>query len=46
MRTSQDIEVGDFLITELAEEKLVESKVTRKSEDRSQKHALSEVEGT
>ena len=34
LRTSQDIEVGDFLITELAEENLIESKVTKKSEDR------------
>jgi len=46
LRSLQDIEVGDFLITELSEEKLIVSKVTRKSEDRSQKHALSEVEGT
>jgi exonuclease VII large subunit len=30
LRTSADIDVGDFLITELAEENLIESKVTRK----------------
>jgi exonuclease VII large subunit len=28
VRTSQDIEMGDFLITELAEENLIEGKVT------------------
>jgi len=46
VRAVSDIQIGDSMITELAEENLIESKVTRKSEDRSQKHALSEVEGT
>jgi len=30
LRTSQDIEVGDYLITELAKENLIESQVTKK----------------
>jgi len=30
LRTSQDIEIGDYLITELAEENLIESQVTKK----------------
>jgi len=45
LRTSQDIEVGDFLITELAEENLIESKVTGKSEDRSQKTEDRRIDG-
>jgi len=42
VKTVDDIQVGDSMATELAGENLIESKVTRKSEDRSQKHALSD----
>jgi len=34
LKSSADIKLGDLLVTELANENLIESKVTRKSEDR------------
>jgi exodeoxyribonuclease VII large subunit len=45
VRTLDDVQIGDLLITELAEENLIESKVTKKSEDRSQKTEDRRIDG-